>query len=101
MSGWMRATTTRTKGKWIEKKFGWTTQIVKPPPRRVIILAHVEPAPRPACIVLPKRWIVERTFSWRGQRRRLSRDYERLCSTSEALIYATMSCLMVRRLAQL
>jgi putative transposase len=86
---------------WIEKTFGWTTQVVKPPPRRVIVLAHVEPAPRPAFTVLPKRWIVERTFAWLGQSRRLSKDYERLCETSGALIYATMSRLMVRRLAQI
>lgn len=86
---------------WIEKEFGWTTQIVKPPPRRVIVAANVEPAPRPAFIVLPRRWVVERTLSWLGQGRRLSKDYERLCATSEALVYATMSRLMVRRLAQL
>jgi putative transposase len=86
---------------WIEKELGWTTQSVKPPPRRVIIAADVEPAPRPAFTVLPRRWVVERTFSWLGQSRRLSKDYERLCETSEALIYATMSRLMVRRLAQM
>jgi putative transposase len=90
------------KGKdWIEKEFGWTTQIVKPPPRRVIVAADVEPAPRPAFTVLPRRWVVERSLAWLGQSRRLSKDYERLCETSEALIYATMSRLMVRRLAKL
>jgi len=86
---------------WIEKKLGWTTQIVKPPPRRVIVAADVEPAPRPAFTVLPKRWIGERTFSWLGQSRRLRKDYARLCATSEALIYATMSRLMGRRLARM
>jgi transposase len=86
---------------WIEKELGWTTQIVKPPPRRVIVAADVEPAPRPAFTVLPRRWIVERTFSWFGQSRRLSKEYERLCETSAALIYATMARLMVRRLAQM
>lgn len=85
---------------WTEKEVGWTTQIVKPPPRRVIV-ADVEPAPRPAFIVLPRRWVVERTLSWLGQSRRLRKDYERLCATSEALGYATMSRLMVRRLVQL
>jgi transposase len=84
---------------WIEQTFGWTTQIVKPPPRRVIVAADVEPAPRPAFTVLPRRWIVERTLSWLGQSRRLSKDYERLCETSEALVYATMNRLMIRRLA--
>ena len=92
----------KAKGReWIEQNLGWTTQVVKPPPRRVLVLAHVEPAPRPAFTVLPKRWIVERTFSWLGQSRRLSKDYERLCESSEAMIYATMSRLMVRRLANL
>jgi hypothetical protein len=43
--------------------------------------------------------VVERTFSWFGQSRRLSKDYERLCETSEALIYTTMMRLMLRRLA--
>jgi transposase len=40
-----------------------------------------------------------RTFSWFGQSRRLSKDYERLPETSEALIYATMSRIMLKRLA--
>jgi putative transposase len=51
--------------------------------------------------VLPRRWAVERTFSWLGHSRRLSKDYERLCDTSEALIYATMTRLMARRLARI
>ena len=92
----------RDKGHaWIAQTFGWTTQVVKPPPRRVIVLEHVEPEPRPAFTVLPRRWAVERTFAWLGQSRRLSKDYERLCESSEALIYATMSRLMVRRLARM
>lgn len=55
--------------------------------------------PKGFCGVLPRRWVVERTLSWLGQSRRLSKDYERLCETSEALIYITMSRLMARRLA--
>jgi putative transposase len=86
---------------WIEKELSWTTQIVKPPSRRGIVAADVEPAPRPAFTVLARRWVVERTFSWLGQSRRLSKEYERLCETSEALIYAAMSRLMVRRLAHM
>lgn len=49
--------------------------------------------------VLPKRWIVERTFAWLGQNRRESSDYERLPVTSEAFVYLAMSRLMLRRLA--
>ena len=51
-------------------------------------------------IVLPRRWVVERTFSWIDQNRRMSKDYERLATTSEAFIYVAMSRLMVRQLAR-
>ena len=50
---------------------------------------------------LPRRWIVERTFSWLGQNRRMSKDYERWPESGEAFIYVAMSRLMVRRLARL
>ena len=49
-------------------------------------------------VVLPKRWIVERTFSWFGRYRRLSKDFETLTESSEAVIYLAMTHLMVRRL---
>ena len=48
----------------------------------------------------PRRWVVERTFSWLGQNRRMSKDYERLAATSEAFVYVAMTRLMVRRLAR-
>ncbi len=50
--------------------------------------------------VLSRRWVVERTFAWLGHNRRMSKDYERLCETSEALIHVTMIRLMVKRLAR-
>ena len=50
--------------------------------------------------VLPRRWVVERTFAWLSQNRRMSKDYERLCTTSEAFVYAAMTRLMVKRLAR-
>lgn len=49
--------------------------------------------------VLPKRWVVERTFGWLMRHRRLVRDYERSESSAEGWIYVAMIRLMVRRLA--
>ena len=46
-------------------------------------------------------WVVERTFAWLGRYRRLSKDYEYLCQTSENWIYVAMSHLLVRRLARM
>jgi putative transposase len=50
-------------------------------------------------VVQPKRWIVERTFGWLTRSRRLSKDYEALAATSEAMIYVAMIRLMLARLA--
>jgi putative transposase len=49
-------------------------------------------------VVLPRRWIVERTFGWFGRYRRLSRDYETLPQSSESMIYLAMINLMLHRL---
>jgi len=50
-------------------------------------------------VVLPRRWVVERTFAWFGGYRRLSKDYEQLPENSETMIYLAMIRLMLRRLA--
>jgi putative transposase len=65
---------------------GWKLEIVKR-----------EPGSK-GFTVLPKRWVVERTFAWLGRNRRLSKDYERLTTTSEAWIHLAMIRLMLRRL---
>src|ERR687883_495231 len=50
-------------------------------------------------VVLPRRWVVERTFAWLGLHRRLSKDYETLPATSETLVRVAMIRLMLVRLA--
>jgi putative transposase len=51
-------------------------------------------------VVLPRRWVVERTFAWLGRNRRLSKDYEHETTSSEAMVYLDSIRLFVRRLAQ-
>jgi hypothetical protein len=58
-----------------------------------------EPPQVPAFQVVPRRWVVERSFAWLGRSRRLARDYEFLPATAEAVIYLAASQLLVRRLA--
>jgi putative transposase len=69
-------------------------------PQRQLWRYGLEEKPAHTFRVLPRRWVVERTFAWLDQSRRLSRDYERLPATSETMIYAAMSRLMLRRLAR-
>lgn len=49
--------------------------------------------------VIPRRWVVERTFAWLNNNRRLSKDYERFSKTSESFIYLSMIRLMLKRVA--
>ena len=102
---------------WVERALGWTAEIVRHPPKMVpekVMKTWVREwakegvaidrekllAERGPRAFLPKRWVVERTFSWLGQNRRMSKDYERLPESGEAFIYAAMSRLMVKRLAR-
>jgi putative transposase len=74
----------------LRQLMGWEVAVVK----------RSNTQPRTAFAVQPHRWIVERTFSWFGGFRRLSKDYESELESSEAMIYAAMSHLLLRRLAK-
>jgi transposase len=49
-------------------------------------------------VLLPRRWVVERSFGWLARFRRLARDYERLAQTVEGLTFVALACLMLQRL---
>lgn len=86
---------------WIAATLGWEVEVVGKPRRWVRCPADEAPPPRPVGFqVLPRRWVVERTFAWLGRSRRLSKDYEVLPATEEAWIYLAMSRLMAARLAR-
>ncbi len=59
-----------------------------------------KPSGQKGFTLVPRRWVVERTFAWLGRYRRLSKDYEYHVETSQAMIYLAMSHLMLRRLAK-
>lgn len=78
---------------------GWHLEVVRHPERQLWRYGYAE-RPHRAFRVLPRRWVVKRTFAWLRQSRRLSKDYERLPVTSEAMIYGAISRLMLRRLTR-
>ena len=73
---------------WAMSLSGWALEIVR------------RPRSSHQFEVLPRRWVVERTFAWLGRCRRLSKDYEELPETTEAWIYSAMTRLMLKRLAR-
>lgn len=66
--------------------------------RRFVLRVTLRPDGCMGFVLLPRRWGVERTLGWLNQSRRLSKDYERLPQSSEAMIYLSMTRLMLRRL---
>jgi putative transposase len=71
---------------WVAQICGWVLEIVK------------RSDDATGFVVLPKRWIVERTFGWFGWYRRLSKDYEELTESSESMILVCMIHRMLRHL---
>ncbi|MBW2636500.1 MAG: IS5 family transposase [Deltaproteobacteria bacterium] len=74
---------------WVKLTCGWVLEII----RRKDDVKGFQ--------VLPRRWVVERTFGWLGRYRRLSKDYEGLTESSQAFIYAAMIRVMSKRLAKI
>jgi putative transposase len=69
---------------WLMACFGWVLQAV------------LRPVAVKGFVVLPKRWIVERTFAWLGWHRRTAKDYERNTDSSKAIIYIAMTARMLK-----
>ncbi len=113
---WLDAGYEGSGRRWAEEAMGLSVEVVRKPPKPVpekVAKVWAEEwakaegkkldwqkfMPPRGYVALPRRWVVERTFSWLGQNRRMSKDYERLCASAEAFVYAAMIRLMVRRLA--
>lgn len=73
---------------WAAATYRWTVQLVR------------KLAEQHTFTVLPRRWVVERSFGWWGRCRRLSKDYERLPAVSETFIHLAMIHLLLHRLAR-
>jgi putative transposase len=66
---------------------------------RFVLAVILRPKESRRFVLLPRRWVVERTFGWLNLSRRLSKDYDRLLPTSETWVYLAMIRLMANRLA--
>jgi putative transposase len=106
----------RGRRRWAEEELGVSVEVVRKPGKPLpeeVAKAWAEELtkegkevdwqrlmPPKGFRVLPRRWVVERTFAWICHNRRMARDFERLCATGEAFVYAPMTRLMVRRLTR-
>ena len=89
--------------RWAALRYGLTLDVVYPHWRQLKryapdLMAALGYAP--GFHVLPRRWVVERTLSWIGRQRRLSKDYERLAASADAFIYLVGIRLLLARLTR-
>jgi transposase len=101
--GWVDAGYRGAFLEWTREVAGITLQVAQRRDggrRRRWLPPDVPPPEVPRFAVAPRRWVVERTFAWLGRYRRLSRDYEYLTATSEAVIQLAMIQLLLRRLTR-
>ncbi|MEY3044139.1 MAG: transposase [Pseudomonadota bacterium] len=87
---------------WVQEETGWKVQTIQRPRKWIRVREGEEPPPRPpepaGFTILPRRWVVERSFAWMGKYRRLSKDYEGSLHHSESMAYLAMSRLMLNRI---
>ena len=95
---WADGAYTRGFRRWAEEERGWQVKVPRHRARQLWRYG-LEEKPR-GLMVLPRRWVVERTFAWLGHARRLAKDYERLPENGVAMILWAMSRIMLRRLAR-
>jgi len=74
--------------RWAQTELGYTLTVVARPPGST------------GFAVLPRRWVVERSFAWLGRYRRLSKEYEALTATSEGMIWAAFGGTLLRRIVR-
>ncbi len=93
-----RATHSRLAKVWVDGGYkAWLVQWAQAELGLTLDVVGREPG-RKGGAVLPRRWVVERSFAWLGRYRRFSKDYEALTATSEAMIWAAFGTTMLRRL---
>jgi putative transposase len=85
---------------WAHEAEGVAVDVVYPPWRQLERYGLADAPPGRGFRVIPRRRVVERSLAWLGRNRRLSKDYERLPSTEEALVYLASIRLLLRRLGK-
>ena len=75
---------------WVKTLLGWRVEVIRRP--------EINAQKKRGFLLLPRRWVVERTFAWLDNYRRLSKDYEYLPQSSETMVYLAMTNLMLHRL---
>jgi putative transposase len=97
---WVDSAYQGTFVEWVQQALGCSVAVLKRGRRWFWVPPGGEPPAVPRGFqVLPRRWVVERTFGWLGRWRRTSKEYEYLPATSACVVYAIMIRLRVRRLA--
>lgn len=88
---------------WVDEKFGWNLEVVSQPKTELVPIIGDDGEPKEVPIkvkgfqVIPRRWVVERTFAWCSRNRRLSKDYEQLPETEEAFFEIAMITILLHR----